>query len=91
MKEMHCTKIKSEVQLTKDRLYSKEKEQSLNSGLKVRRGPTAEITNRKQEMTSAAMQKLCQGEKGRGGGRKEQSREVGAAPQLHQHYCSLSD
>lgn len=39
--------------------------QSLNSGLKVRCGPTAEIPFRKQEMTSAAMQQLCQGEKGR--------------------------
>lgn len=30
---------------------------------------------------------------GRGGGRgrKEQSREVGATPQLHQHYCSLPE
>lgn len=32
----------------------------------------------------------CASERG-GGGRKEQSREVGATPQLHQHYCSLPE
>lgn len=63
---------------------------SLSSELRVRCGPTAEMPDRKQEMASAAMQQLCQGEGG-GRGRKEQSREVGATPQLHQHYCSLPE
>lgn len=53
----------------------------------ARCGPSAAIPDRKQEMTSAAMQQLCRG----GGGRKERSREVGATPQLHQHYCSLPE
>lgn len=38
-------------------------------------------------MTSAAMEQLCQGG---GGGRKEQSREVGATPQPLQHYFFLN-
>lgn len=71
-------------------LYSKERGLSLSSELRVRCGPTAEMPDRKQEMASAAMQQLCQGEGG-GRGRKEQSREVGATPQLHQHYCSLPE
>ena len=73
-----------------DWLYSKERGLSLSSELRVRCGPTAEMPDRKQEMASAAMQQLCQGEGG-GRGRKEQSREVGATPQLHQHYCSLPE
>ncbi len=50
VRERNCTKMKNKV-----RQSCKERVQSLNSGAKVRCGPTAEIRGRKTEMTSAAV------------------------------------
>lgn len=55
-------------------LYSKERGLSLSSELRVRCGPTAEMPDRKQEMASAAMQQLCQGEGGEEEGRSRAGR-----------------
>lgn len=56
------------------RLCCKDTGQLLSSGLKVRCGSTTEIPDRKQEMTSAATQQLCQGDRGR---RKEGAKQGG--------------
>lgn len=47
---------------------------SLSSELRVRCGQTAEMPDRKQEMASAAMQQLCQGEGGEEEGRSRAGR-----------------
>lgn len=60
--------------------------ESLRPEMKIRCGQTAEILHRKEEMTSATFVPEKEWERKEGA-----EQEMGASPQLGQHYCSLAE